>query len=295
MEQEVENVDAQVDDWIKETKRAEIEVSRSNDKDEDNNDAADVEQPRKRKRAGKKTSSIWEHFTMIDGKDRAACNYCNLDYAANTKLCGTSILWSHVEYKCRKCPFSDWVEQNKKQQMSMLQFTKKTADSEVASSGQLVKFSQKKIKEEISTYFILDELPFRHVDGKGFQRLIRYFFPNSLREVERFDILEWWRISGCKYTIVSQMAKDVLAVQVSTIASESAFSTGERILDLFRSSLSPRMVEALICSKNWLTCESDEPIVLRQYMDEIEALETSEKVAPEMELGELDIVTLDVL
>ncbi|PON95663.1 HAT, C-terminal dimerization domain containing protein [Trema orientale] len=77
------------------------------------------------------------------------------------------------------------------------------------------------------------------------------------------------------------MAKDLLAVHVSTVASESAFSTGGRILDPFRSSLSPRMVEALICSKNWLTCESDEPIVLRQYMDEIEALETSEQVAPD--------------
>ncbi|KAH0996846.1 hypothetical protein GBA52_020710 [Prunus armeniaca] len=46
--------------------------------------------------------------------------------------------------------------------------------------------------------------------------------------------------------------KDVFAVPVSTVASESAFSTGGRIIDHFRSSLTPKMVEALTCGQNWL-------------------------------------------
>lgn len=69
------------------------------------------------------------------------------------------------------------------------------------------------------------------------------------------------------------IAKDVLAVQALTVASDSAFSLGGRILDPFRSSLSPKTVEALVCMKNWLTCEDSQPIVVKQYMDEIEALE----------------------
>ena len=93
-----------------------------------------------------------------------------------------------------------------------------------------------------------------------------------------FKILDWWKMNSFKYKIVSQMAKDVLAAQMSTVASESAFSIGGRILDPFRSSLSPRMVEALICTKNSLSCENEVPMVLRQYMDEIEALEISEQV-----------------
>ncbi|XP_060959777.1 zinc finger BED domain-containing protein RICESLEEPER 2-like [Cannabis sativa] len=108
------------------------------------------------------------------------------------------------------------------------------------------------------------------------------YYLNDRREKldPAFDILQWWKQNGFKYPIVARMAKEVLAVQMSTVASESAFSTGGRILDAFRSSLSPRMVEALICSKNWYTCEYEEPIVLRQYMDEIEGLETSEQVIP---------------
>ncbi|KAL5568751.1 hypothetical protein UlMin_025326 [Ulmus minor] len=92
---------------------------------------------------------------------------------------------------------------------------------------------------------------------------------------DSFDILVWWRINGNRYKIVSQMVKDVLAIQVSTVASESTFSTGGRILDPFRSSLSPKMVQALICGKNWLSSKK-EPLALRQYMDDVEAFEDSE-------------------
>ncbi|KAL8121396.1 hypothetical protein AgCh_018215 [Apium graveolens] len=39
---------------------------------------------------------------------------------------------------------------------------------------------------------------------------------------------------------------------VSSVASEAAFSTGGRIIDAYRSSLSPKTAEALVCSQDWL-------------------------------------------
>ena len=48
------------------------------------------------------------------------------------------------------------------------------------------------------------------------------------------------------------MAHDVLAIPISTVASESTFSTGGRVLDAFRSSLTPRIVESLLCTQDWL-------------------------------------------
>ena len=70
---------------------------------------------------------------------------------------------------------------------------------------------------------------------------------------ENFDILNWWRVNGAyKYPILALIARDILAISVSTIASESCFSTSERIIDSFHYSLSPKMLEALICTQNWL-------------------------------------------
>ncbi|KAK2638420.1 hypothetical protein Ddye_026215 [Dipteronia dyeriana] len=54
---------------------------------------------------------------------------------------------------------------------------------------------------------------------------------------------------------------------VSTVASESAFSTGSYILDPFRSSLTPKIVEGLILTGNWLqaTCPIAEPCVVQKH------------------------------
>ena len=65
-----------------------------------------------------------------------------------------------------------------------------------------------------------------------------------------FDILGWWKLNSGNYKVLSAIARDILAVPMTTILSESAFSTGGCILDLFRSSLSPKTVEGLICLKN---------------------------------------------
>ena len=48
------------------------------------------------------------------------------------------------------------------------------------------------------------------------------------------------------------MARDVLTVIISTVASESSLSTGGRVLDAYRSRLIPSTVEALVCTRDWL-------------------------------------------
>ncbi|XP_016482018.2 zinc finger BED domain-containing protein DAYSLEEPER-like [Nicotiana tabacum] len=72
----------------------------------------------------------------------------------------------------------------------------------------------------------------------------------------------------------SQMARDVLAVPVSSVASEYAFSTGERLLDSFRSSLTPKLVQALVCLQDWLRNEKlKQPVSVEEDIDKIEQLE----------------------
>ena len=58
-----------------------------------------------------------------------------------------------------------------------------------------------------------------------------------------------------EYPVLSRIAHDLLVVQVSTVASESSFSAGGRVVDPFRSRLEPETVEALICLKDWTAAQ----------------------------------------
>ena len=73
-----------------------------------------------------------------------------------------------------------------------------------------------------------------------------------VRPDENFNVIAWWKKNSDAYPILSLMAWEFLAIPVSTMSSESAFSAAGRILGKNRTSLSPETLEALICAKDWL-------------------------------------------
>ena len=87
----------------------------------------------------------------------------------------------------------------------------------------------------------------------------------------KFEILGWWKANSNRYQVLSKLARDVLVIPVSTIASKLVFSIGGRILDPFWSSLSPLMVQNLVCAQDWL--QALVPISFRKSKDEVEVLE----------------------
>ncbi|XP_050245613.1 zinc finger BED domain-containing protein RICESLEEPER 3-like [Quercus robur] len=70
-----------------------------------------------------------------------------------------------------------------------------------------------------------------------------------------FDILAWWKSNGPKYPTLQRIARDILAIPVSTVALKSSFSTSGRLLSPHRSKLHQKTVEALMCAQNWLWAE----------------------------------------
>ncbi|XP_073526241.1 uncharacterized protein, partial [Phyllobates terribilis] len=69
------------------------------------------------------------------------------------------------------------------------------------------------------------------------------------------DVLTWWRQDGHRFPILARMAHDVFAIPISTVPSESAFSAGGRTVDKFRSKLDPTMVQALLCTQDWILAD----------------------------------------
>jgi len=82
--------------------------------------------------------------------------------------------------------------------------------------------------------------------------LDHYLEDGLLTRVPNFDILAWWKSGGLKYPTLQAIARDVLAIPVSTVASESAFSTSGRVVSKHRSRLHPTTLEALMCAQSWL-------------------------------------------
>ena len=78
-------------------------------------------------------------------------------------------------------------------------------------------------------------------------------------------------MNASNYPILSKMTRNILAIPISTVASESAFSTNGHILDAFRSSISPKTVETHVCSQNWL--KKDHTINLQEILEEVEKYE----------------------
>jgi hypothetical protein len=53
------------------------------------------------------------------------------------------------------------------------------------------------------------------------------------------------------------MARDILSIYIFTVSLESTFSIGGHVIDQYRSSLKPDIVEALVCTRDWLYREHD--------------------------------------
>jgi hypothetical protein len=68
----------------------------------------------------------------------------------------------------------------------------------------------------------------------------------------KLNILDWWKANYVRFPHLSQLVQTILMAPMTSVASESAFSTSGRILDDFRSRLSPATLEALICAQDWL-------------------------------------------
>lgn len=80
--------------------------------------------------------------------------------------------------------------------------------------------------------------------------------PDSLQEVKQYldenivdkttNVLEWWRLNKSRFPNLSAMARDILAIPATSVASEQMFSCAGRIIDDERTSLDPSTITALM-------------------------------------------------
>ncbi|CAN6196343.1 unnamed protein product [Urochloa humidicola] len=104
------------------------------------------------KRICSKKSLVWRHFsTGLNGeKPIAVCNHCGQQYACDRSTHGTSTLWNHLRSLCPLEPLKGH-ELNKK-------------------NPGTPKYSVEACRKALADMIIIDEMPFRSVEGEGFKR-----------------------------------------------------------------------------------------------------------------------------
>jgi hypothetical protein len=71
------------------------------------------------------------------------------------------------------------------------------------------------------------------------------------------DPLVWWKIHEKDYPVLSQMAKDYLTIQATSVPSERAFSISGLTISKTRNRLDPETARAIICVKNWVSVKRE--------------------------------------
>ncbi|CAD6246998.1 unnamed protein product [Miscanthus lutarioriparius] len=82
--------------------------------------------------------------------------------------------------------------------------------------------------------------------------VIRYLEGELIPQNANFNILKWWKENASIYPTLARLARDILAIPGSAVSAESAFDETDERTSLFNRKLSPELVEALICTQDWI-------------------------------------------
>ncbi|KAG6694115.1 hypothetical protein I3842_09G034200 [Carya illinoinensis] len=135
--------------------------------------------------SGKVRSMVWDHFSRIPKDDptkpRVACNYCGVSYACDMKTKGTKSMKYHIEKQCKKCPF-------KKTDKSQIALGWKVEEGSGSGALMPIAFSVEACRQALVEMIILDELPFKFVEGEGFKKFMFVVCPKWVEIPSRMTV-----------------------------------------------------------------------------------------------------------
>ncbi|KAK2647713.1 hypothetical protein Ddye_015202 [Dipteronia dyeriana] len=134
---------------------------------------------------GRQTSDSWNHFTkyLEDGRMRAQCKYCPKNYACDSNTNGTTNMNKHLQ-KCKnyhaKLDSADPKQKCLIKQAHITLYTTSLKEG-CSSSINLGIFNKEDTRKALAEMLIIDELPFKFVEKRGFRKFYRVGMP-------RFDV-----------------------------------------------------------------------------------------------------------
>lgn len=87
---------------------------------------------------------------------------------------------------------------------------------------------------------------------------ISVFMRSTMNADRSIDVLSWWMQNQKRYPTLAKTARDVLAVQASSVASESCFSDAGNLITDRRTSLSDESIRNCILLRSWQRALSEQ-------------------------------------
>ncbi|KAF7841314.1 zinc finger BED domain-containing protein RICESLEEPER 2-like [Senna tora] len=130
---------------------------------------------------------------------------------------------------------------------------------------------EKDDRNSFSMEFDKDIIEESNLENKS--EIDQYLFEPHEKMCFQFDIFNWWKVNSTKFLILALIARDILAMPISTVASESGFSTeGREYLILIEIHCLKKTIKAIICAQNWLRSKPLS-MEIEECADDIEKIE----------------------
>ena len=129
-----------------------------------------------------KVSMVWDHMTKKTDCDpnypMCYYNYCKKEYLCDSNRIGTSTLKNHV-LKCEKNPMNRIKGPMDKYETQLTGNAATERESENVGPSLIVhKYNAVVSRQKFAEMCIIDEMPFRVVDGQGFKAFIKSLVPS---------------------------------------------------------------------------------------------------------------------
>ncbi|EXB33252.1 Putative AC transposase [Morus notabilis] len=184
------------------------------------------------RRKCKRTSTVWDHFDIIDEVDNEGIT-CTDQFS----IIKAKIYEIYSKYEIRFISTNSRVQESQQQDENPHSF--------------LNVFGLKKKKKKTTQTEVVSGSGSSSTSGSGgssFNELMAHLSEGLVvgSAAESFDLVQWWRARALTWPILTRLAMDIFSIPVSTISSEQAFSTTGRILEERRNALQRDIVEALV-------------------------------------------------
>ncbi|KAM3382957.1 zinc finger BED domain-containing protein DAYSLEEPER [Capsicum galapagoense] len=216
----------------------------------------------------KKFQKYWNRFSLV------------LSFGASLDLCFKTQL---LEFCFSKVDASSAKENvatiEKKMHKLYEQYENNQIGTEIASTVQCKPIEEgRQSKQKKFTLFAeFEEFESTSICNAGKSELTLYLEEQKLdyESFQEMDVIKYWKDNEKKYPNLSVMARDVLSIPITLVASESAFSIVGRVVTKYRSCIHHENVQTLVTTRNWLhgftQSNTDEDVLLKETMSNVDS------------------------